>query len=163
MVTPEAFRIATNRTQMFKLAFKRITQLALMKVWQGLQTASALSSNRQTLCRLGCGGVLIMNTSDEFERAIASISAKLKYFEGISDDLAKTVDTNGQTVGSSCNFHELYGIYTSILPKNELQLIHKDSLEVLLSLGPRDSVFRLEGRIEHSSVKYMLKDSIMKL
>jgi hypothetical protein len=66
-------------------------------------------------------------------------------------------------VGSLCNFRGLYGIFPSTLPEDELQLIREDFLEILLSLGLRDGVFHLEGRIEHSSVKQMLKDGIMEL
>ncbi|KAF2108874.1 hypothetical protein BDV96DRAFT_652481 [Lophiotrema nucula] len=189
--TPEALRIATNKYHTSVYAGHEAYHAS------SLDEALAVPSKHHLpypVIVKPCGGwssngVSLVNTSDEFERAIRSISASRHgpevviepycdgpefdinfvlqdgevLFEEFCDDLPKTADTNGPTVGSLCNFHELYGIYPSILPENELQLIHEDFLKILLSLGLRDGVFHLEGRIENSSVKYMLKDGIAEL
>lgn len=189
--TPEALRIATNKYHTSVYAGHKAYHASSLD--EALEVPSKHNLPYPVIVK-PCGGwssegVSLVNTSNEFERAIRSINASRHgpevviepycdgpefdinfvlqdgevLFEEICDDLPKTADTNGPTVGSLCNFHELYGIYPSILPENELQLIREAFLEILLSLGLRDGVFHLEGRIEHSSVEYTLKDGITEL
>ena len=84
-------------------------------------------------------------------------------FEEVCDDLPKSADPNGPTTCSLGSFHELYSIYPSVLPENELRMVREYFVELLLSLGLRDGVFHIEGRIENSSAEYIHKDGIAEL
>ncbi|GAB1199529.1 hypothetical protein APSETT444_008879 [Aspergillus pseudonomiae] len=87
---------------------------------------------------------------------------ELLFFE-VCDDLPKSADVNGPSLGSLTNFHELCSVYPSKLPEAEIKLLRDTFLEMLLSLGLRSGVMHLEGRIENSVVEYMTKDGVMVL
>jgi glutathione synthase/RimK-type ligase-like ATP-grasp enzyme len=87
---------------------------------------------------------------------------ELLFFE-VCDDLPKSADVNGPSVGSLNNFHELASIYPSKLPENEIELLRDAFLGILLSLDLRSGVFHLEGRVEHSAVEYTTQDGAMEL
>ncbi|KAF3898746.1 Glutathione synthetase atp-binding [Trichophyton interdigitale] len=87
---------------------------------------------------------------------------ELLFFE-VSDDMPKTADINGQSLGSLSNFHELYSVFPSKLPEVELQLLRDTFLAMLLSLGIENGVMHLEGRVQNSTVEYTTKDGIMML
>jgi biotin carboxylase len=188
---PEALRIATNKYHTSVYAGHEAYHASSLD--EALEVLSKHRLPYPVIVKPCGGwsseGVSLVNTSEEFETAIRSINASRHgpevviepycdgpefdinfvlqdgevLFEEMCDDLPKTGDTNGPNVGSLCNFHELYGIYPSILPESELQMIRESFLDILLSLGLRDGVFHLEGRMEHSSVEYLPKDGIMEL
>ncbi|KAE8367379.1 hypothetical protein BDV27DRAFT_124044 [Aspergillus caelatus] len=87
---------------------------------------------------------------------------ELLFFE-VCDDLPKSADINGPSVGSLTNFHELCSVYPSSLPEAEIELLRETFLAMLLSLGLRNGVMHLEGRIENSMVEYMTEDGVMVL
>ena len=78
---------------------------------------------------------------------------KVLFFE-VCDDLPKSADVNGPKVGSLPTFHELYSVYPSELPKQEIELLRDTFVDILLSLGLTSGVFHLEGRVENSTVEY---------
>lgn len=189
--TPEALRIATNKFESSVYAGHEAYHAS------SLDEALALPSKHHLpypVIVKPCGGwssegVSLVNTSDEFERAVRAISASRHgpemviepycdgpeydinivlqdgelLFEEVCDDLPKSADPNGPTTCSLGSFHELYSIYPSVLPENELQMVREYFVELLLSLGLRDGVFHIEGRIENSSVEYIHKDGIAEL
>ncbi|OGM51268.1 hypothetical protein ABOM_000280 [Aspergillus bombycis] len=87
---------------------------------------------------------------------------ELLFFE-VCDDLPKSADVNGPSLGSLTNFHELCSVYPSNLPEAEIELLRETFLDMLLSLGLRSGVMHLEGRIENSVVEYTTKDGVMVL
>ncbi|KAE8371925.1 hypothetical protein BDV26DRAFT_298351 [Aspergillus bertholletiae] len=87
---------------------------------------------------------------------------ELLFFE-VCDDLPKSADVNGPSLGSLTNFHELCSVYPSNLPEAEIELLRETFLGMLLSLGLRSGVMHLEGRIENSVVEYTTKDGVMVL
>lgn len=84
-------------------------------------------------------------------------------FSEICDDLPKSADINGPTVGTLTNFHELNSVYPSALPSQELDLLVQSFVDTLLKLGIRSGVMHLEGRVENSSVDYKDQDGIIDL
>ncbi|GFF55698.1 carnosine synthase 1 [Aspergillus udagawae] len=84
-------------------------------------------------------------------------------FAEICDDLPKSADVNGPTVGSLTNFHELNSVYPSALPSQELDLLINSFVGTLLSLGIRNGVMHLEGRVENSSMEYREQNGMMDL
>ncbi|KNG86857.1 hypothetical protein ANOM_006383 [Aspergillus nomiae NRRL 13137] len=81
------------------------------------------------------------------------LDGEVLFFE-VCDDLPKSADINGPSIGSLHNFHELNSVYPSALPPQEIDLLRRSFLDTLLKLGLRDGVMHLEGRVEHSSVEY---------
>jgi len=189
--TPEALRIATNKYESSVYAGHEAYHAS------SLDEALALPSKHHLpypVIVKPCGGwssegVSLVNTSDEFERAVRAISASRHgpemvielycdgpeydinivlqdgelLFEEVCDDLPKSADPNGPTTCSLGSFHELYSIYRSVLPENELRMVREYFVKLLLSLGLRDGVFHIEGRIENSSAEYIHKDGIAEL
>lgn len=84
-------------------------------------------------------------------------------FAEICDDLPKSADINGRAVGSLTNFHELYSVYPSALPSQELDLLIKSFAGTLLKLGIRNGVMHLEGRVENSSMEYREQNGMLDL
>jgi hypothetical protein len=84
-------------------------------------------------------------------------------FAEICDDLPKSADINGRTVGSLTNFHELYSVYPSALPSQELDLLINSFVGTLLKLGIRNGVMHLEGRVENSSMEYREQNGMLDL
>ncbi|KAF4219483.1 hypothetical protein CNMCM8980_006745 [Aspergillus fumigatiaffinis] len=84
-------------------------------------------------------------------------------FAEICDDLPKSADINGRTVGSLTNFHELYSVYPSALPPQELDLLINSFVGTLLKLGIRNGVMHLEGRVENSSMEYREQNGMLDL
>ncbi|KAF4253041.1 hypothetical protein V6Z90_006440 [Aspergillus fumigatus] len=84
-------------------------------------------------------------------------------FAEICDDLPKSADVNGLTVGSLTNFHELYSVYPSALPSKELELLIHSFVDTLLRLGIRNGVMHLEGRVQNSSMEYREQNRMMHL
>jgi hypothetical protein len=90
------------------------------------------------------------------------MDGEILFFE-VCDDLPKSADINGPTIGSLTNFHELNSVYPSTLPQEELDLLRDSFLDTLLKLGIRDGIMHLEGRVQHSSVEYKSVDGIIDL
>ncbi|GAQ09977.1 hypothetical protein ALT_7298 [Aspergillus lentulus] len=84
-------------------------------------------------------------------------------FAEICDDLPKSADINGRAVGSLTNFHELYSVYPSALPSQELDLLINSFAGTLLKLGIRNGVMHLEGRVENSSMEYREQNGMLDL
>lgn len=84
---------------------------------------------------------------------------ELLFFE-VCDDLPKSADVNGPRGGSLATFHELGSVYPSGLPPAEVELLRDAFLGTLLSLGLRDGVMHLEGRVENSTVEYTTRDGV---
>lgn len=84
-------------------------------------------------------------------------------FAEVCDDLPKSADINGPTVGSLTNFHELNSVYPSALPEEELDLLITSFAGTLSSLGIRNGVMHLEGRVENSTMDYRETSSIIDL
>ncbi|CAI7582402.1 unnamed protein product [Penicillium crustosum] len=95
----------------------------------------------------------------EVDVNLVLLDGELLFFE-VCDDLPKSADVNGPTVGALSNFHELCSVYPSNLPEAEIELLRKSFLDVLLSLGLRSGVMHLEGRIENSTVQYVTRDGV---
>ncbi|KAB8264555.1 hypothetical protein BDV32DRAFT_117217 [Aspergillus pseudonomiae] len=81
------------------------------------------------------------------------LDGEVLFFE-VCDDLPKSADINGPSIGSLHNFHELNSVYPSALPSQEIDLLCRSFLDTLLKLGLRNGVMHLEGRVEYSSVEY---------
>lgn len=134
-------------------------------------------------------GVFRVNTSEELTKAIEGIDktrhgsefvmerycpgpevdanfilldGEVLFFE-VCDDLPKSADVNGPTLGSLNNFHELNSVYPSALPTSEINLLRESFLNTLLEMGLRNGIMHLEGRVDHSCVDYELHDSILDL
>ncbi|KAK6832772.1 hypothetical protein RU639_004043 [Aspergillus parasiticus] len=90
------------------------------------------------------------------------LDGEVLFFE-VCDDLPKSADINGPSVGSLHNFHELNSVYPSALPYLEIDLLRSSFLDTLLKLGLKDGVMHLEGRIEYSSVEYKKQNDIIDL
>ncbi|KAB8211711.1 hypothetical protein BDV34DRAFT_234858 [Aspergillus parasiticus] len=90
------------------------------------------------------------------------LDGEVLFFE-VCDDLPKSADINGPSVGSLHNFHELNSVYPSALPSLEIDLLRSSFLDTLLKLGLKDGVMHLEGRIEYSSVEYKKQNDIIDL
>ncbi|CAG7917981.1 unnamed protein product [Penicillium olsonii] len=84
-------------------------------------------------------------------------------FAEICDDLPKSADVNGPTIGSLTNFHELNSVYPSALPKQEPDLLITSFADTLLSLGIRNGVMHLEGRVKNSTMDYREAHGIIDL
>jgi hypothetical protein len=84
-------------------------------------------------------------------------------FAEICDDLPKSADINGPTVGSLTNFHELNSVYPSALPKQELDLLITSFADTLSSLGIENGVMHLEGRVKNSTMDYRETHGIIDL
>ncbi|KAJ5529715.1 hypothetical protein N7527_003108 [Penicillium freii] len=95
----------------------------------------------------------------EVDINLVLLEGELLFFE-VCDDLPKSADVNGPTVGALNNFHELCSVYPSNLPEAEIELLRKSFLNILLSLGLRSGVMHLEGRIENSTVQYITRDGV---
>ncbi|KAJ5427009.1 hypothetical protein N7465_002079 [Penicillium sp. CMV-2018d] len=95
----------------------------------------------------------------EVDINLVLLDGELLFFE-VCDDLPKSADVNGPTVGALNNFHELCSVYPSSLPEAEIELLRESFLGVLLSLGLRSGVMHLEGRIENSTVQYIARDGV---
>ncbi|KAB8247345.1 hypothetical protein BDV35DRAFT_404411 [Aspergillus flavus] len=90
------------------------------------------------------------------------LDGEVLFFE-VCDDLPKSADINGPSVGSLHNFHELNSVYPSALPSQEIDLLRNSFLDTLLKLGLKDGVMHLEGRVEYSSVEYKRQNDIIDL
>ncbi|KAK2613014.1 hypothetical protein QQS21_000943 [Conoideocrella luteorostrata] len=90
------------------------------------------------------------------------LDGELLFFE-VCDDLPKSADINGPSIGSLTNFHELNSVYPSILPEKEIKTLRDGFLDTLLRLGLRNGIMHLEGRVEHCSVEYKTRDGIIDL
>lgn len=87
---------------------------------------------------------------------------EILFFE-VCDDLPKSADINGHSTTSHSNFHELNSVYPSILPQDEIALLRDSFLDTMLSLGLRDGIMHLEGRVQYSSMEYRLQNGITDL
>lgn len=84
-------------------------------------------------------------------------------FAEVCDDLPKSADINGPTVGSLTNFHELNSVYPSALPEKELDLLVTSFADTLSSLGIKNGIMHLEGRVENSTMDYRDTNGIIDL
>ncbi|OGM40716.1 hypothetical protein ABOM_010939 [Aspergillus bombycis] len=65
------------------------------------------------------------------------LDGEVLFFE-VCDDLPKSADINGPSVGSLHNFHELNSVYPSALPSQEIDLLRRSFLDTLRKLGLKD-------------------------
>ena len=98
----------------------------------------------------------------EVDVNLVLLDGEVLFYE-VCDDLPKSADINGPTVGSLCNFHELNSVYPSALPSQELDLLIDSFVGTLLKLGITKGVMHLEGRVENSSVDYKDQNGIIDL
>ncbi|KAI4779354.1 glutathione synthetase ATP-binding domain-like protein [Aureobasidium sp. EXF-3400] len=98
----------------------------------------------------------------EVDANFVLLDGEVLFFE-VCDDLPKSADTNGPTLGSLNNFHELNSVYPSALPTEEIELLRNSFLDTLLKMGFRDGIMHLEGRVDHSTVDYEMQDGISDL
>ncbi|KAE8392427.1 hypothetical protein BDV23DRAFT_151214 [Aspergillus alliaceus] len=98
----------------------------------------------------------------EVDVNLVLLDGEVLFFE-VCDDLPKSADVNGPTVGSLHNFHELNSVYPSSLPSKEIDILRNSFLEILLKLGLTNGIMHLEGRIESSTVEYRTENGIIDL
>ncbi|CAG9949765.1 unnamed protein product [Clonostachys rosea f. rosea IK726] len=98
----------------------------------------------------------------EVDANFVLLDGEVLFFEAC-DDLPKSADINGPTVGSVTNFHELNSVYPSKLPDEEISLLRDSFLNTLLKLGLRDGIMHLEGRVENSTTDYKSVNGILDL
>lgn len=98
----------------------------------------------------------------EVDVNLVLLDGEVLFFE-VCDDLPKSADINGPTVGSLHNFHELNSVYPSSLPSKEIDILRNSFLETLLKLGLKNGIMHLEGRIESSTVEYKTENGIIDL
>jgi hypothetical protein len=98
----------------------------------------------------------------EVDANFVLLDGEVLFFE-TCDDLPKSADINGPTLGSLNNFHELSSVYPSALPIQEIELLRNSFLDTLLKMGLKDGIMHLEGRVDHSSVDYEMHGGILDL
>jgi hypothetical protein len=70
----------------------------------------------------------------EVDANFVLLDGEVLFFE-VCDDLPKSADLNGPTLGSLNNFHELNSVYPSALPAQEIDLLRNSFLNTLLKMG----------------------------
>ncbi|THY29762.1 glutathione synthetase ATP-binding domain-like protein, partial [Aureobasidium pullulans] len=98
----------------------------------------------------------------EVDANFVLLDGEVLFFE-VCDDLPKSADTNGPSLGSLNNFHELNSVYPSALPTEEIHLLRNSFLDTLLKMGLKDGIMHLEGRVDRSSVDYEMENGILDL
>ncbi|KAK4074701.1 uncharacterized protein Triagg1_4850 [Trichoderma aggressivum f. europaeum] len=98
----------------------------------------------------------------EVDTNFVLLDGEILFFEAC-DDFPKTADSNGPSVGSLNNFHELNSVYPSALPAREIDVLRDSFLDTLLKLGLQNGIMHLEGRVESSSVDYKTQDGVLDL
>ncbi|THV71529.1 glutathione synthetase ATP-binding domain-like protein [Aureobasidium pullulans] len=98
----------------------------------------------------------------EVDANFVLLDGEVLFFE-VCDDLPKSADTNGPSLGSLNSFHELNSVYPSALPTGEIDLLRISFLDILLKMGLKDGIIHLEGRVDRSSVDHEMENGILDL
>ncbi|THY19407.1 glutathione synthetase ATP-binding domain-like protein [Aureobasidium pullulans] len=98
----------------------------------------------------------------EVDANFVLLDGEVLFFE-VCDDLPKSAENNGPSLGSLNNFHELNSVYPSALPTEEIDVLRNSFLDTLLKMGLKDGIMHLEGRVDRSSVDYEMENGILDL
>lgn len=160
----EAFDIASKNDLPYPLIVKPCDGWSSERVSR-VDSFDQLSAAMKAIDESRHGAEFVMEkyrAGPEVDANFVLLDGEVLFFE-VCDDLPKSADTNGPSLGSLNNFHELNSVYPSALPTEEIDLLRNSFLDTLLEMGLKDGIMHLKGRVDRSSVDYEMENGILDL
>lgn len=174
--SPEGYRIATNKYLATKATGRKVHHGFTDTRFE--QDDVSFPAIIKPCKGWGSEGVFKVNNHDELTNAIQQIDTErhetefmveeycdgpevdvnMVLYEGelmfyeISDDYPKSAE--GNKTGSLSTFIEMDSVHPTNLPERECEVLRDTFHQTLLQMGLLNGVFHVEGRIQHSSMKY---------